>query len=127
MTKTQYVIDGTECKTLKETAAAFTRALGLNFPWNGNLDALNDILRGGFGTPEDGFVLIWKQSDLSRQGLGYNETVRWYEENLQKCHPTNVSTVKQKLSEARNRRGTTVFDWLVEIIRGHQNIELRLC
>src|SRR5262245_39633780 len=44
--------------------------------WGRNLDAFNDILRGGFGTPEGGFVLQWINSALSRERLGYPETVR---------------------------------------------------
>jgi hypothetical protein len=36
---------------------------------------INDILRGGFGTPDDGFTLRWKNHDISRQRLGYRETV----------------------------------------------------
>ena len=38
--------------------------------WGRNLDAFNDILRGGFGTPKDGFVLLWTASAASRAALG---------------------------------------------------------
>jgi hypothetical protein len=31
--------------------------------------AFNDILRGGFGTPEDGFKLVWRNSGSARQQL----------------------------------------------------------
>ncbi|MCP3977199.1 MAG: hypothetical protein GY720_22140 [bacterium] len=34
-----------------------TRSLIPGAEWGRNLDAFNDILRGGFGTPEDGFVV----------------------------------------------------------------------
>lgn len=26
--------------------------------WHGNLDAFSDLLRGGFGTPEGGFIFV---------------------------------------------------------------------
>lgn len=55
-------------------AREFSRHLD-GYVWHGNLDALNDILRGGFGTPEQGFVLRWLRSDLSREGLGWNATI----------------------------------------------------
>lgn len=58
--------------------------------WGRNLDAFNDILSGGFGTPEDGFVFIWKNSDLSKEKLGGK------------------------------------FGVLVEIIKNHKDIDLRL-
>ena len=38
--------------------------------WGRNLDAFNDILRGGFGTPESGFHLLWLNSQKSQQELG---------------------------------------------------------
>lgn len=38
--------------------------------WGRNLDALNDVLRGGFGTPEGGFVLRWRHAQRSRACLG---------------------------------------------------------
>jgi RNAse (barnase) inhibitor barstar len=38
--------------------------------WGRNLDAFNDILRGGFGTPEGGFVLRWLNAKHSKEQLG---------------------------------------------------------
>jgi RNAse (barnase) inhibitor barstar len=74
-TKRSFVIDGSRFSTLAEASVEFTRALGFSMPWNGNLDAFNDFLNGGFGTPDDGFILIWRHAELSRQRLGYGETL----------------------------------------------------
>jgi RNAse (barnase) inhibitor barstar len=87
--------------------------------WGHNLDAFNDILRGGFGTPDDGFTLVWLNHDLSRKRLGYDETVRQLRERLHRCHPSNISIVEAELAAAERREGATVFDWLVTIIRKH--------
>ena len=38
--------------------------------WGRNLDAFNDILRGGFGTPEGPWVLRWHGSATARARLG---------------------------------------------------------
>jgi len=38
--------------------------------WGRNLDALHDILRGGFGTPDGDWVLRWHHSATSRARLG---------------------------------------------------------
>lgn len=38
--------------------------------WGRNLDAFNDILRGGFGTPAAPFVIRWHQSATTRARLG---------------------------------------------------------
>ena len=125
-TKKVYAVDGARFSTLAECAAEFTRVLGLTMPWDGNLDAFNDFLRGGFGTPDEGFVLVWQHSDLSRQRLGYGETLPWLEERIHHCHPSNVAHFQERIAAARRQEGETLFDTLVATVRDHQDIELRL-
>jgi hypothetical protein len=79
----------------------------------------NDILSGGFGTPEGGLVLRWVHSDQSRSRLGYRATVECLEQQLQECDPLNIPLVDLKLEAARRMEGPTLFDWLVSIIRDH--------
>ncbi|EFL13096.1 barstar family protein [Streptomyces sp. C] len=118
---TTYVLDGALIHTLDD----FWRVVGeaVNGPggyFGKNLDAFNDCLRGGFGTPEDGsFTLEWHDHRRSRQALGHEETARVLEDRLRRCHPTHRERVAQDLAAARGGRGPTVFDWLVEIIE-HQ-------
>jgi len=128
MTKRTYEIDGNKSSTLEEFADHVTARLELQTSWRGNLDAFNDILFGGFGTPDDGFMLVWKNSELSRNRLGYPETIRWLEDRVRKCHPSNVENFKQRIVVAKEHRGPTLFDMLVEIITApeHTDIELRL-
>lgn len=83
------------------------------------MDAFNDILRGGFGTPDGGFTLIWRNSDASKRRLGFEETVRQLRKGLRKCHPWNRDSVRQSIRDAEMRKGKTVFEWLVEIILTH--------
>lgn len=116
---TEYVIDGSRITSLETFYDEISRAVIPGSPWGRNLDAFNDILRGGFGTPDDGFKLIWSAAAFSKQALGYNETVRQLEKRLERCHPTARKDVRQRLSEARAGTGPTVFDWLIEIIRDH--------
>lgn len=128
MSKKIYEIDGNNFSTLEEFAREFTDKLQLETYWSGNLDAFNDILRGGFGTPEEGFILVWKNSSLSKYRLGYDEAIRQLEKRLERCHPTNKSLVQLELEQAKQHQSLTVFDWLVEIIgdEEHNDIELRL-
>ena len=126
MPKKEFIVDGEKFSTLAEAATVFSSSLGFVSPWNENLDAFNDMLHGGFGTPDEGFVLIWRHSDLSRERLGFIETLRWLEEHIKSCHPSNVQTFKQRIAAAKENEGETLFDKLVEIIRGHKNIKLRL-
>jgi RNAse (barnase) inhibitor barstar len=119
MRKATYEIDGNDFSTLEEFYAEISRVLIPGASWGHNLDAFNDILRGGFGTPEEGFILRWKNSRLSRERLGYPETVQQLQMCLGRCHPTNRPWVLEELEIARIGVGPTVFDWLVEIIQIH--------
>ena len=117
--KKVYEIDGQDFETLDGFYDAISTKLIPGAYWGRNLDAFNDILRGGFGTPPEGFVLRWKNSKLSAERLGYAETVRHLELRLKRCHPENRSRVLEDLRRAQARQGPTVFDWLVEIIQIH--------
>jgi hypothetical protein len=54
-----------------------------------------------------------------RERLGCAETVRQLKLRSQRCHPDKRGTVSQYLEDAEQRRGETVFDWLMDIIRKH--------
>jgi RNAse (barnase) inhibitor barstar len=119
MAKVVYEIDGGDFTTLEEFYDVISRVLIPDATWGRNLNAFNDILRGGFGTPEGGFVLHWKNAALSRERLGFPETVRQLQLRLDRCHPSNQEYVSSELDAARKGIGSTVFDWLVEIILVH--------
>ena len=128
MSKRIYILDGNNFSTLEE----FWEDIGYvlmeirNAHWGRNLDAFRDILCGGWGTPDEGFILVWKNSALSRERLGYPETVKQLERRLQICHPTAREITRSKIELAKQNKGATVFDWLVEIIREEESVELRL-
>ncbi|MER5966931.1 barstar family protein [Streptomyces sp. NPDC002057] len=111
-----YVLDGSRIETLED----FWRAIGeaVNGPggyFGGNLDAFNDCLHGGFGTPDDGdFTVEWHDHTHSRRALGHLETARQLEIRRGRCHPTHRPSVAHELAAARAGEGPTVFDWLVE-------------
>ena len=112
-------LDGDAFETLEGFYAETDRALCLDTEWGHNLDAFNDVLRGGFGTPGDGFVLRWNNHQLSRQRLGYSETMHQLEARLARCHPENRADVARELDAARRGEGPTVFHWLGWLIRRH--------
>lgn len=133
--KRVYEIDGTDFASLEGFYDAISKKLIPSAVWGRNLDAFNDILRGGFRTPREGFVLHWKNSGLSRERLGYSETIRQLQSRLAKCHSDNRGRVAEELARAGAHEGKTVFDWLVEIIQVHcaggaeqdHGVELELC
>ncbi len=101
--KRRYVLEGGAFSTLQEFAAHFSEVVLDGHDWNGNLDAFNDILRGGFGTPDGGFVLVWKDHGISRKCLGHGETAR----------------IEDRLEAAQKDHGPTLFDELRTIIKEH--------
>jgi len=116
---TEFQIDGNDFETLEEFYEAIDRGLDLNEWWGKNLDALDDIFRGGFGTPDDGFTLRWINSQQSKTKLDYPETVRQLKSRLEQCHPESRAYVQQELELAQSGKGPTIFDVLVEIIKDH--------
>lgn len=119
MHKPVFEIDGRSFDSLDGFFDAFGSAVLSDTEYGRNLDAFNDVLRGGFGSPDGGFVLRWKNSDVSRDALGWNETVRFIERKLSTCHPSNIDHVRYDLASARNRDGQTLFDIICSILRAH--------
>ncbi len=126
-------IDGAQFDDFEGFVARFSGLLD-DFDWRGSLDAFNDILRGGCGTPDGGFEFLWLNSQRSREVLGWPATIRWLGDTLARCHASNVPRLTAELQAARRREGTTLFDWIVEIIERHgpggseaeDNVVLRL-
>ena len=114
-----YKIDGVRFTTLEEFYEEISNVLIPGADWGKNLDAFNDILRGGFGTPEEGYTIRWLNSEISKQHLGHTETVRQLQKRLETCHPSNCEYVTEQLNKAKKSQGSTVFDWIVEIINVH--------
>jgi len=69
MTIPTFAIDGSRFSTLSEFYDEIERELLAGAFWGRNLDALNDIMRGGFGPLPESFRLIWRNADLSRRRL----------------------------------------------------------
>lgn len=118
--KPVFVIDGERFSTLESFFREFSRVALPTVRWGRNLDAFNDVLRGGFIVGgDDGVVLKWINSDLSRARLGQKETVRQVRKHYWRCFWTDRNEVARQLQSAKHGEGPTVFDWLVEIIRRH--------
>ena len=115
----QFIIDGAAFSTLEGFYDEISRILIPGAVWGYNLDAFNDVLRGGFGTPEVGFEFVWQNHEISRDRLRYAETIRQLKKGLASCHPESRQSVARELSAASAHSGRTVFDWLVDIIREH--------
>lgn len=119
MQKPVIEIDGLSFDSLAGFFDVFGAAVLGSTEYVSNLDAFNDVLRGGFGSPDGGFILRWKNSGVSRDKLGYGETIKFIERKLNTCHPSNVASVLDDLQLARNHQGETLFDIICGILNNH--------
>ncbi|MCI8422305.1 MAG: Barstar (barnase inhibitor) [Lawsonibacter sp.] len=101
MERRKLIIDGAKFSTLEEFYDEMDRLLTRDLTWRTghNLDAFNDLLRGGFGVHEYGEALDihWVNAAKSRRDFGYFR------------------------NQSERERGQTLFDLLVEIIQDTDN------
>jgi RNAse (barnase) inhibitor barstar len=130
MDKKTIVLDANEFSTLQSFYKAVEKAFTKDLGWHigRNLNAFNDVLRGGFGIHdyEEPVRLLWLHSDKSRVDLGWKETVKYILAKLTTCHPSNVESVKSDLVLAQSHKGKTLFELIIDIIERHDHIELSL-
>ncbi|GBG58438.1 hypothetical protein SPFL3102_02160 [Sporomusaceae bacterium FL31] len=130
MNKKKIIIDGNRYNDIDGFYDEIDKVLTKGLPWKTghNLDALNDLLRGGFGVHEYGepIVIIWENAKKSRDDFGYDATIKHYERMLTRCHPTNANNVSYSLEDAKQKKGETLFEVIIKIIQSHDNIELKL-
>lgn len=86
----------------------------------GTLDGFDDIL---YRIDSD---ITWKNSQKSKEDLGFDLTKEFYENKIRIGKPFNVELIQQKLDDLIDGKGQTLFEILVEILKSHQNINLIL-
>jgi hypothetical protein len=126
LVKPEYVLDGRLTTTLRAFYAEISRALLTGQPWGETIDDLDQILRGNYGLVPASFRLIWTHAEIARSALGYAETVEQLTQRLRDCHPTVLIKTAWALRSALREQGPTVYDWLVELMGKHPNVELVL-
>lgn len=128
--KQTIIISGNKISSLETFYDEVESKLTKNLDWSigRNLDAFNDVLRGGFGVYEyeEPILLIWENSNESKEKLGWNETIKYITAKLKTCHPANIQLVKDKLESAKQHKGQTLFELIVDIISSHKHIKLSL-
>ncbi len=86
----------------------------------GTLDGFDDIL---YGVDSD---ITWKDSQKSKEDLGFDLTKEFYENKIRIGKPFNMEFIQNKLNDLVAGNGQTLFEILVEILKSHQNINLIL-
>lgn len=123
------VIHGGHFSSLEGFYEEVSQVLMKGTDWKvGTLDGFDDILYGGFGVFEnkEEVEIRWKESQKSKEDLGFKATREFYENKIQQGKPFNIQLIQQKLNELTAGKGQTLFEILVEIIESHNNITLTL-
>lgn len=130
MNKQTIIINGAVFSNLAEFYEEMNNLFMKDQDWKlgHSLDALNDILYGGFGVfhPGEQIRVIWKDFEKSRQALGREETMQLYRRKIQIGHPYNVRLFEEKLREIEKEDGPLLWHIVLDIFGDHPNIELVL-
>ena len=94
--------------------------------WTGGFGMLNDLLRGGYGTPEGVFAIEWRHSHKSQKDLGKEATLAWLEAAKDKVHPASRENWSMQIALMKQNTGETLFMRVVNIIVLHPRITLIL-
>lgn len=115
------VIDGGHFSDLEGFYVEISQLFMKDEDWKvGTLDGFDDIL---YGVETD---ITWKDSQKSKEDLGFDLTKEFYENKIRQGKPFNVQLIQQKLEELIAGNGQTLFEILIEIIKSHKNITLIL-
>ncbi|MCS3532270.1 ribonuclease inhibitor [Chryseobacterium sp. JUb7] len=119
--KKMTVINGSHFSNLEGFYEEVSRLFMKDEDWKvGTLDGFDDIL---YGIDTD---ISWKDSQKSKNDLGFDLTKEFYENKIRQGKPFNVQLIQQKLNELIDGTGQTLFEILIEIIESHKNITLIL-
>jgi RNAse (barnase) inhibitor barstar len=116
----RFEIDGVRFSTLEDFFAEISEHLLLAPGFPVNLDQFNDVLNGDYGLPDEGFILVWRNHHLSRERLGYDETIRYLRAVLPELeYPSSIRHCEDSLAAARRGDGPTLYDDIIEIVQRH--------
>lgn len=128
--KREITIDGSVIDTMDQFYDEVEKKLTSNLTWRPgrNLDALNDLLRGGFGVHEDHEPIIvrWIQSARSREVLGKLATIDYLYECLKVCSPDNAGFVQSDIEEIEKGAGLTLFEEILAVFDDNKHVDLEL-
>jgi RNAse (barnase) inhibitor barstar len=127
MTKT-LTLEGARIRDIASFYAEVNRVFMAGEDWTlgESLDALDDMLRGGYGAIKgrEPVRLIWKDMAASRAALGVEATAAQLRAKLQRPDAFDVARIARQLDGLERGEGPTYFDTILHILADHPNIEL---
>ncbi len=90
-----------------------------------SLDALDDLLHGGYGAlaGQAQATLIWRDIAHSRAALGVEATCQWLQA-AGRTRQLNARAIARRLQAVRQGEGPTYFEIVMQIFYSHRQITL---
>lgn len=121
-------IDGTAIVDIPSFHAEINRVFMAGEAWQlgPSLDALDDLLYGGYGAlaGHETATLVWRDIDRSREALGVEATRAWLQDKLRQPGTFNAETIGRQLDALQRGQGQTYFAIVMDIFASHPNITL---
>lgn len=123
-------IDGSTVHDIPSLYAELNRVLMPDEGWTlgESLDALDDLLYGGFGVldGDSPAQLTWRDHRASRAALGAETTRSYYEAKLARPEVYSAATARAALDALDAGTGPTYFDLVLQVFADHPTITLAL-
>ncbi|MBA0446278.1 barstar family protein [Stenotrophomonas maltophilia] len=121
-------IEGASINDIASLYAEINRVLMASEDWQlgPSLDALDDLLRGGYGAlaGHPTATVVWRDIAHSRAALGHEATRSWLESKLDQAGRFNVAAIRDQLTALERGHGQTYFEIVMEIFGAHPRITL---
>jgi RNAse (barnase) inhibitor barstar len=119
-------LDGRRCTSLEAFYAEVGRALCGGAAWGESIEALGEVLRGGWGPEPVPLRLVWRDAERARRALDHAEAARALTRRLRDCPPNVLIKTAWALRAALRGEGPTAFDWVLAAVAARPNVELVL-
>lgn len=124
----EIIINGFNIRDKESLYKEINRVFMANEDWQigESLDALDDLLYGGFGILKDhkSVIIIWENFNENKNLFGYDFTLNFYTDKLKQPNKYNTAFIKKQIEALKKQKAPTYFDTILEIIASHTNITL---
>jgi hypothetical protein len=122
------VLQGSAVSDIPSFHAEINRVFMAGEDWQlgHSLDALDDMLYGGYGVlaGHESATVIWQDIEHTRSALGVETTRAWLQAKLDAEGTFNAGTVAAQLEAFDAGEGQTYFEIVMEIFAAHPRIQL---
>lgn len=123
-------IDGAAVRDIPSFYDEINRVFMSGESWRlgASLDALDDLLYGGYGAlhGRERARVVWSDHEASRRALGREATIAHHRSKLDRPGVFNAERARSAIADLEAGAGTTYFEIVLAIVADHPKIELVL-